>query len=125
MAINRRGFDSPAPSMDKNVVFLEGVIASGYKECAANNGRRYITFVLGVGQPILSELADSTERDHYEANLRIFVYDFRLVKYLRDVGAKEGDRVSLFARLTSFKTYVGEKLVWSVCVVARDVRLLK
>lgn len=111
--------------MDKNVVFLEGVIASGYKEGTANNGRRYITFVLGVGQPILSELADSTEQDHYEANLRIFVYDFRLVKYLRDVGAKEGDRVSLFARLTSFKAYVEKKLVWSVCVVARDVRLLK
>lgn len=111
--------------MDKNVCFLEGRIFADLKFNYAVSGVFYATFVLEIRTPMRGELAEQTEADHARQLIRVFVYDRRSSTYLKKIGAKVGDRVTVFARLASKQVEVGGKKVMMLNVIARDVKLIK
>lgn len=110
--------------MDKNIVILEGLIGEDFKYGKAVTGKEYATFSLSINTTS-REYADSTERTHSQTYVRIFVYDKRIVEYLRKVGARRGQRASIYGRISSHRNeYKGVVLITNN-VVCRDVRIIK
>jgi single-stranded DNA-binding protein len=110
--------------MDKNIVILEGVIGDDFKYGKTQEGKEYATFSLCVNA-FLKEISDTTEGTHSQTYVRIFVYDKRLVDYLKRVNAKRGQRASVFGRLSSFKNeYKGISFMTNN-IVCRDVTIIK
>lgn len=110
--------------MDKNIVVLEGIIGDDYKSGKTQDGKVYITFSLCINSH-LKEFADSTERTHSQAYIRIFVFDKKQVEYLQGIKAKRGQRAFVFGRLKSVKNeYRGNTFITNN-VVCRDVAIIK
>ena len=110
--------------MDKNIVLLEGIIGDDYKYGKTVDGKDYATFSLCINS-FVKEIADGTERTHSQAFIRIFVYDKRMVEYLRKVNARRGNRASVFGRLVSFKSEYRGNTFMVNNVVCRDVQIIK
>lgn len=110
--------------VDKNIVILEGLVGDDFKYGRTQDGKEYATFSLCINS-FSKEMADSTERTHSQAFIRIFCYDKRQLEYLRRVEIHRGQRVSVFGRLTSFKNeHKGISFI-SNNVVCRDITLIK
>lgn len=109
--------------MDKNIVLLEGVIGTDYKISRSNSGSEYITFTLRVKGGV-GRYKDKTE-ERSETMLRIFIFDNRLVEYMRSVGAKVGNRVSILARLNSHRTEIKGEPIIQCNIVVRSISVLR
>lgn len=110
--------------LDKNIVMLSGIIGDDAKFGKTSEGKPYFTFSLCVNS-FMKEMADSTERTHSQAFLRIFVYDKRLVEYVERVKAKRGQRANVFGRLVSFKNEYKGNVFMTNNVVCRDIEIVK
>lgn len=109
--------------MDKNIVWLEGVIGDDYKYAKTQDGKEFATFTLLV-RSYMKEFADKTEKRDY-TYLRIMVFDSKLVEHLHKMSARRGHRVSVLARLNSHRQeYKGNAFV-QVDIVARDIQIIK
>lgn len=110
--------------LDKNIVFLEGLIGDDLKFGRAENGKAFATFSLCVNS-FIKELSDTTERTHSQQFIRTSVFDKKQLAYLERVGAHRGQRVAVFGRLTSFKTeYKGVEFI-QVSVIVRDINIIQ
>ncbi len=110
--------------MDKNFVHLEGSIGDDIKWGNADNGNPYCTFTLIVDS-YFKETRDPTERDHSRTFIRVFVYGKPQLEYLKRVSVRQGNRASIFARLSSHKTEFGSKTIIQLNVVVRDITIIK
>ena len=109
--------------LDKNIVLLEGLIGDDAKFGKTQDGKEYFTFSLCVNS-FLKDMSDSTERSHSQVFIRIFAYDKRQLEYLRKVKAHRGQRVSIFGRLSSYKTeYKGNSYI-TLTVICRDISII-
>ena len=110
--------------LDKNIVFLEGLIGDDYRYGKTQDGKEYATFSLCCNS-FMRDMADSTERTHSQTYVRIFIYDKKQVGYLKKVDAHRGMRVSIFGRLSSFKNdYKGISFMTN-SVICRDIGIIK
>lgn len=109
---------------DKNIVILEGLIGDDYKYGKTKDGKEFATFSLCINS-FDKEMADSTERTHSQAFIRIFVYDKRQVEYLHRVNAHRGQRASIYGRLISFKNEYKGNTFMTNNVTCRDINIIK
>lgn len=110
--------------LDKNIVMLEGIIGDDAKFGKTQEGKEYFTFSLCINS-FMKEIADSTERTHSQAYIRIFCYDKKQLEYLRKVNAHRGQRASVFGRLSSYKTeYKGNAYI-TCNVICRDIMIIQ
>lgn len=110
--------------MDKNIVILEGVIGTDAKYGKAKNGKEYFTCSLSINA-FMKEYADDTERTNSQTYIRLFVYDKRQVAYLRKVNAHQGQRATVFGRLSSCKNEYRGNTFMTMNVITRDIRIIK
>jgi len=110
--------------LDKNIVWLEGLIGDDYKYGRTEDGKGYATFSLCVNS-FIKEISDKTERSHSQNFIRTTVFDKKQVEYLQRVGAHRGQRVSIFGRISSFKTeYKGIEFI-QLSIVVRDISIIQ
>ena len=110
--------------LDKNIVFLEGLLGDDYKYGKTSDGKEYATFSLCVNS-FIKEISDKTERSHSQNFIRTTVFDKKQLEYLRKVGAHRGQRVSIFGRISSFKTeYKGIDYI-QLSIVVRDIAVIQ
>lgn len=110
--------------LDKNIVFLEGLIGDDFKYGRTDDGKEYATFSLCVNS-FIKEFSDSTERTHSQNFIRTTVFDKKLVAYLRRVDVHRGMRVSVFGRISSFKTeYKGIEFI-QLSIIVRDICVIQ
>jgi len=110
--------------MDKNIVILEGLIGDDFYYGKTQDAKEFATFSLCINTYI-KELADSTERTHSQAYIRIFVYDKKQVEYLKRIEVHRGMRASVFGRITSFKTEYKGNSYMTNNVVCRDITIIQ
>ena len=110
--------------LDKNIVWLEGLIGDDFKFGRTEEGKEYATFSLCVNS-FIKEISDKTERSHSQNYIRTTVFDKKQIEYLRRVNAHRGQRASVFGRISSFKTeYKGIEFV-QLSVVVRDIGVIQ
>lgn len=110
--------------LDKNIVWLEGIIGDDYKYGRTDDGKEYATFSLCVNS-FIKEISDATERTHSQNFIRTTVFDKKQIAYLRKVDAHRGMRVSVFGRISSFKTeYKGIDFI-QLSIVVRDIAIIQ
>lgn len=110
--------------LDKNIVLLEGLIGDDARFGRTQEGKDFFTFSLCINS-FIKEIADSTERTHSQTFVRVFVYSKEQLDYLRKVNAHRGQRVSIFGRLSSYKTeYKGNSYI-TLNVVCRDIAIIQ
>lgn len=109
--------------MDKNFVILEGRIASPIKKGKTKDGKLYCSFMLSCS-PYSREYHDRTE-NREEAPFAVLVFDKRILEGLDEVGARMGNRASVFARLNGYSEEKNGKMLYHTMVIARDVRIIK
>ena len=110
--------------LDKNIVWLEGLLGDDFKYGRTEDGKEYATFSLCVNS-FIKEISDKTERTHSQNFIRTTVFDKKLIAYLRKVDAHRGMRVSVFGRLSSFKTeYRGIDFI-QLSIVVRDIAVIQ
>lgn len=110
--------------LDKNIVFLEGLIGDDFKYGRTEDGKEYATFSLCVDS-FIKEISDKTERTHSQNFIRTTVFDKKQLTYLRKVDAHRGMRVSVFGRISSFKTeYKGIEFI-QLSIVVRDIGVIQ
>ena len=110
--------------LDKNIVLLEGLIGDDAKFGRTQDGKEYFTFSLCINS-FLKDMADSTERTHSQAFIRIFCYDKRQLEYLRKVNVHRGQRASVFGRLSSFKNEYKGNTFMTLNVICRDITIIQ
>ena len=86
-------------------------------------GKEYAAFWLEM-QAFDKELRDVTERKD-DTFIPIVVFDHHLLTYLRKVNAKNGNLVSVFGRLSSYRREFKDKIFRQVNVVVRDIHIIK
>ena len=69
------------PKLDKNIVFLEGVIGDDFKYGKSENGKDFATFSLSVNS-FVKEISDQTERTHSQNYIRTTVFDKKQLEYI-------------------------------------------
>ena len=112
------------PKLDKNIVFLEGVIGDDFKYGKSENGNDFATFSLSVNS-FVKEISDQTERTHSQNYIRTTVFDKKQLEYLRKVNAHRGQRASIFGRISSFKTeYKGIEFI-QLSIIVRDIGIIQ
>ena len=112
------------PKLDKNIVFLEGVIGDDFKYGRSENGKDFATFSLAVNS-FIKEISDQTERTHSQNYIRTTVFDKKQLEYLRKVNAHRGQRASIFGRISSFKTeYKGIEFI-QLSIIVRDIGIIQ
>lgn len=112
------------PKLDKNIVFLEGVIGDDFKYGKSENGKDFATFSLSVNS-FVKEISDQTERTHSQNYIRTTVFDKKQLEYLRKVNAHRGQRASIFGRISSFKTeYKGIEFI-QLSIIVRDIGIIQ
>lgn len=110
--------------LDKNIVFLEGLIGDDFKFGRTSDGKEYATFSLCVNS-FIKDISDKTERTHSQNFIRTTVFDKKQIEYLRKVDAHRGQRVSVFGRISSFKTeYKGIDFI-QLSIVVRDIAIIQ
>ena len=110
--------------MDKNIVMLEGQIGDDFKFGKTQDMKEFCTFTLCINS-FIKDMAHSTERTNSQVYIRTMIFDKKLVEYMKKVKAKQGQRVSVFARLTSHKSeYRGISYIQNN-VVVRDIHVIK
>lgn len=110
--------------LDKNIVWLEGIIGDDAKFGKTQEGKEFYTFSLCINS-FAKEMADSTERTHSQAFIRVFCYDKKHLAYLQKVHAHRGQRATVFGRLTSFKNEYHGHVFLTISVICRDISILK
>jgi hypothetical protein len=108
--------------LDKNIVMLDGIIGDDF--AFKKSEKEYATFSLCINS-FFKEMADNTERSHSQTYVRIFVYDKRLIEYLKKKNAHRGQRISIFGRLSSCKSEIRGITFVSLNVVCRDLTIEK
>lgn len=112
------------PKLDKNIVFLEGVLGDDFKYGRTVDGKEYATFSLCVNS-FIKEISDQTERTHSQNYIRTTVFDKKQVEYLRKVNAHRGQRATIFGRISSFKTeYKGIEYI-QLSIIVRDIGIIQ
>lgn len=110
--------------LDKNIVWLEGVIGDDFKYGRTEDGKEYATFSLCVNS-FIKEISDKTERSHSQNFIRTTVFDKKLITYLQRVNTHRGMRVSVFGRISSFKTeYKGIEFI-QLSIIVRDIGVIQ
>ena len=103
--------------LDKNIVLLEGLIGDDFKFGRTSDAKEMATFSLAINS-YLKELADDTERTRAQTYVRIFVYDKKLLDYLRRIDVHRGMRASILGRLSSHKSeYKGIEYIQLTVIV--------
>ena len=113
--------------MDKNIVLLEGIIGDDFKFAKTVDGNDYSTFTICMNNVTRAtrELMSDNDRTFSQSMIRIFVYDKKLVEYLRNVEAHIGCRASIFGKLSSTKNEYKGITYMSNYVVCKDVTIVK
>lgn len=102
---------------------LEGRIHDDYKYMRTRDGREFATFTLLI-RSYDKDLRDDSETKA-DIKVRIMVFDYKLVQYLKNVNAHNGCPVSIFGRINSHTIeYKGKYFVMND-VVVRDIHLIK
>lgn len=103
---------------------LEGRISSTIKRAKTKESKEYLKFMLAINS-YSKDVHDSSEQRN-DILLPLLVFDKRIVTYLEHVGARCGNRVSILARLNSYKDE-DEKgnIIHHTCIIARDIQVLK
>ena len=109
--------------MDLNIVFLQGRIGNDLQFKKTESGSTFATFTAIINS-YSKDLKDNTEH-RTDTYIRVMCFDKRIVEYLQKVGAKQGNRVNVMARLNSHKSeYKGVEFIQND-VIARDVIVVK
>lgn len=109
--------------MDLNIVFLQGKIGNDLQYKKTSEGSQFATFSVVVNS-FSKDMKDSTEK-RSETYIRVMCFDKHIVEYLQRVNAKQGNKVSILARLNSHKSeYKGISFIQND-VIARDVVVVK
>ena len=112
------------PKLDKNIVFLEGVLGDDFKYGRTEDGKEYATFSLCVNS-FIKEISDQTERTHSQNYIRTTVFDKKQFEYLRKLNAHRGQRATIFGRISSFKTeYKGIEYI-QLSIIVRDIGIIQ
>ena len=112
------------PKLDKNIVFMEGLLGDDFKYGRTVDGKEYATFSLCVNS-FIKEISDQTERTHSQNYIRTTVFDKKQVEYLRKVNAHRGQRATIFGRISSFKTeYKGIEYI-QLSIIVRDIGIIQ
>lgn len=107
----------------KNIVILEGRIGDDFKYSRTIEGREYANFTLNV-KSFDKELRDTTEnKEHIQ--IKIQVFDHKLVKYLKAVDCHNGCLVNILGRLNAFLAEKKGIKYYYNDVVVRDINLVK
>ena len=110
--------------LDKNIVWLEGLIGDDAKFGRTEDGKEYFTFSLCVNS-FIKEISDKTERTHSQNFIRTTVFDKKQIAYLRRVDAHRGMRVTILGRLSSYKTeYKGIDFI-QLSIIVRDIGVIQ
>lgn len=110
--------------LDKNIVWLDGLVGDDAKFGRTEDGKEYFTFSLCVNS-FIKEISDMTERTHSQNYIRTTVFDKKLIAYLRKVDIHRGMRISVFGRISSFKTeYKGIDFI-QLSIVVRDIEVIQ
>lgn len=110
--------------LDKNIVFLEGLVGDDGKFGRTEDGKEYYTFSLCVDS-FIKEISDKTERTHSQNYIRTTIFDKKQLAYLHKVDVHRGMRVSVFGRISSFKTeYKGIEFI-QLSIVVRDIGVIQ
>lgn len=109
---------------DKNIVLLDGVIGDDVKLKKTKEGKEFYTFSLCI-RTYDKEFADSTERNHSQSFIRIFVYDKKQIEYLRKMRIHQGLRASIFGRLCSFMSERKGISFLANNVICRDIEIIR
>lgn len=109
--------------MDLNIVMLQGRIGNDLQFRKTTEGATFATFTTIINS-YSKDFKDNTEH-RTETYIRVMCFDKRVVEYMQKVGAKQGNRVNVFARLNSHKSeYKGVEFIQND-VIARDVVVVK
>lgn len=109
--------------MDRNVVLLQGKIGNDYKYLKTKRGSEFATFTLCL------EAFDKEERDKTENRntvyIRIMVFDDLLVQYLHKVGARSGNKASIYGRVNSHRVTSKNVTFVQNDIIVRDIHIVK
>ena len=109
---------------DINICYLNGVIGDDFKFATAVNGKEYFTFSLITRNSYYKDFADSEEKDSVTYS-RVSCFDKSIVKYMHDVKAHRGMRVSVFGRLSSnVREYQGRR-VGTTMIIVRQISVVQ
>ena len=108
----------------KNIVMLEGRISDDFKYTRTQEGKVFATFTMVI-RSFDKEFSDNSEK-RTDVSIRIHVFDYKLVQYLKKVKAHNGCLVSVFGRMNSYRkeTRRGDFYTQNN-VVVRDIHLVK
>lgn len=110
---------------DTNLVFLCGHISGKMVYGHAVNGKRYVSFDVHTSDTYEKDLGStSMERDWMEQTIRVMCFDEATVNYLQRVGATSNMRVNIVGFLSRRLVDVRGKMMDSLCVVTRDIRVI-
>lgn len=110
--------------IDENIVHLCGLIGDDYKDGKTSEGKEFITFSLCISTYV-KDYADSTEKNHSQTFVRLFVYDKKQIEYLRRMKTHRGLRVWVNGRLSSRKSeYKGISYI-QLTVIVRNIAIIK
>lgn len=109
----------------KNIVLLEGRINDDFRYKRTKEGMEFCTFTLVMTNSIDRVSGSKNERAGKEVFIRTMVFDAHLLRYLRRVGAKSGNIVSIFGRLNSYFADFRGHQIYQMDVVVRDISIVK
>lgn len=109
--------------LDKNIVILEGNVLRDVKFMRDSEGVLYCRFTLAIrshGKDVNGCMDDGV------FNISVYAFDFRLVKYIKDMCLHKGMRVSVVGRVASYFANIPQapKRVYRLSVVARDIGIV-
>lgn len=109
--------------LDKNIVILEGNVLRDVKFMRDSEGVLYCRFTLAIrshGKDVNGCMDDGV------FNISVYAFDFRLVKYIKDMCLHKGMRVSVVGRVASYFANIpqAQKRVYRLSVVARDIGIV-
>lgn len=107
--------------MDRNDVYLQGTIGDDFKYGKAESGFDYATFSLVVEASQFAKDKGSEAVTY----IRIMVFKHYLVKYLKAVGARRGNKVNVWAFINSHKSEIKGQSIIQNNVIARDICIIK
>ena len=106
---------------DRNQLTLVGRINGKIIERTAQNGSKFMFFPMAID----NRFNGTTTDNNYSQDIHVMVFNPKVVEYLRNVGAREGNRVVVFGFISAFKNeHKGETII-SNAVNGTDVFIVK
>jgi hypothetical protein len=107
--------------MDKNILILQGRIASPFKEGKTQNGDSYVWFLFEIES---RANATSTE-NNYHQKINVMCFKKRVIDYLHKVKAHHGCVCVIFGFISAFPNEIKGKQLITNAVNANEILLIQ